>query len=368
MIDSATWRVVGGKGKRGSKSAVPISRRRPRGPRCSPTSTCCSLPCSPRPTISCRGAGRTPGEASQTRRSSRSPSPRRSWTFPSDREFLAVARSRLGHLIAKLPKQPGYGKRRARLAETIEWLTAMFAQDSPGYFDDVVLVDSTPVECGRSVDTARRSELAVACAHHHSRSHSRWFWGMRLHLLAAPDGTPRAAILASADQRNATSRCGCLRSACTAASWSSATRATPATTSKPQPASASAQRSCAPPAKTSPAAGRCSPGSASASNRSSGRSRTASASKRTERGPCPAYAHGSPPNCWPTAPASGSTGSSTAPAAASPTSPPNRPWHQPSRRITPEKLQRRTAICSARTIRTSQVPGRGVGVRRRARR
>src|SRR5215208_2157349 len=80
--------------------------------------------------------------------------------IPSDREFLAVARARLCHLIPKLPKPPGY-------------------------FDNVVLVDSTPVECGRSVDTARRSQLAVACAHHHSRSHSRWFWGMRLHLLAA---------------------------------------------------------------------------------------------------------------------------------------------------------------------------------------
>jgi len=120
---------------------------------------------------------------------------------PSDREFLAVAARRLGHLFPKLPKQPGYWKRRLRLAETIEWLCAMFAQDSPGYFDDVVLLDSTPVECGRSVDTARRSALAPACAHHYSRSHSRWFWGMRLHLLAAPDGTPRAAILASADQK-----------------------------------------------------------------------------------------------------------------------------------------------------------------------
>jgi transposase len=119
----------------------------------------------------------------------------------SDREFLAVAARRLGHLIPKLPKQPGYWKRRARLADTIDWLTAMFAQDCPGYVDDVVLVDSTPVECGRSVETARRSELGPACAHHYSRSHSRWFWGMRLHLLAAPDGTPRAAILASADQK-----------------------------------------------------------------------------------------------------------------------------------------------------------------------
>lgn len=121
--------------------------------------------------------------------------------IPSDREFLTVARRRLGHLFPKLPGQPGYWKRRLRLADTIEWLCAMFAQDSPGYFDDVVLLDSTPVECGRSVDTARRSALAVACAHHYSRSHSRWFWGMRLHLLAAPDGTPRAAILASADQK-----------------------------------------------------------------------------------------------------------------------------------------------------------------------
>ena len=75
------------------------------------------------------------------------------------------------------------------------------SRDCPGYFDNMVLLDSTPVECGRSVETARRSELAPACAHHYGRSHSRWFWGMRLHLLAAPDGTPRAAILASADQK-----------------------------------------------------------------------------------------------------------------------------------------------------------------------
>ena len=120
---------------------------------------------------------------------------------PSDREFLGVAARRLDHLFPKLPGQPGYWKRRARCSEQIDWLTGMFAADSPGHFDSMVLVDSTPVECGRSVDTARRSQLQPACAHHYSRSHSRWFWGMRLHLLAAPDGTPRAAILASADEK-----------------------------------------------------------------------------------------------------------------------------------------------------------------------
>jgi hypothetical protein len=118
----------------------------------------------------------------------------------SDREFLAVAGKRLAHLFP-LPQQPGFHKRRRRLTDTIEWLIGVFAADSPGWTDEVVLLDSTPVECGRSVETARRSELADACGYGYCRSHSRWFWGMRLHLCCAPDGTPRAAILAPADQK-----------------------------------------------------------------------------------------------------------------------------------------------------------------------
>jgi hypothetical protein len=118
-----------------------------------------------------------------------------------DAEFLALARRLLGHLFPKLPKQSGYWKRRQRLSDTIEWLIGVFAAESPGFRDNVVLLDSTPVECGRSVETTRRSQLADACGYGYSRSHSRWFWGMRLHLLAAPDGTPRAAILAPADQK-----------------------------------------------------------------------------------------------------------------------------------------------------------------------
>src|SRR3954451_1371720 len=109
----------------------------------------------------------------------------------SDREFLAVAPLRLGHLFPALPQQPGLHKRRRRLTETIEWLIGVFAADSPGATDEVVLLDSTPVECGRSVETARRSQLADACGYGYCRSHSRWFWGMRLHLCCAPDGTPR---------------------------------------------------------------------------------------------------------------------------------------------------------------------------------
>jgi len=121
--------------------------------------------------------------------------------IPSDRRFLAVAGRRLGHLFPRLPGQSGYHKRRERLREAIDWLAAVFAAGSPGYHDDLVLLDSTPVECGRSRDTVQRSRLGECCGYGWSRSHSRFFWGMRLHLVCALDGTPRRAELRGADQK-----------------------------------------------------------------------------------------------------------------------------------------------------------------------
>jgi hypothetical protein len=120
--------------------------------------------------------------------------------IPSDRRFLRAARRQFGHLFPQLPSQDALHKRRARLAESIEWLIGVFAGQSPGATDDLLLLDSTPVECGRSLETTRRSQLADLCGYGYSSSHSRWFWGMRLHLACAPYGTPRAAALVSADR------------------------------------------------------------------------------------------------------------------------------------------------------------------------
>jgi hypothetical protein len=117
--------------------------------------------------------------------------------IPSDERFLAVAAKRLGHLFPRLPKRPGFHKRRARLADAIEALIAEFARHSPGWDDDLLLVDSTPVECARSIETTRRSQLADAADYGFCASHSRFFWGFRLHALFAPDGTPRALTLTS---------------------------------------------------------------------------------------------------------------------------------------------------------------------------
>jgi hypothetical protein len=124
--------------------------------------------------------------------------------IPSDERFLAIARKRLGHLFPALPGRAGYWKRRARLTEVTEALIGQFAAMSPGFSDDLLVVDSTPVECARSVETVRRSALGDAADYGYCRSHSRYFWGFRLHGLFALDGTPRAVALTSpkADERD----------------------------------------------------------------------------------------------------------------------------------------------------------------------
>jgi hypothetical protein len=122
----------------------------------------------------------------------------------SDERFARIARKRLGHLFMGLTKRSGFHKRRDRLADVIEALIASFASHSPGYHDDLLLADSTPVECARSRETVKRSgesclgdAIANAADYGYCASHSRWFWGLRLHTLMAPDGTPRAMALTS---------------------------------------------------------------------------------------------------------------------------------------------------------------------------
>lgn len=117
--------------------------------------------------------------------------------IPSDERFLKAARKRLIHLFPVLPKRSGYLKRRQQLSDEIEALIGEFARDSPGFHDDLLLVDSTPIECARSVETTRRSQLADAADYGYCTSHSRYFWGFRLHGLFALDGTPRALALTS---------------------------------------------------------------------------------------------------------------------------------------------------------------------------
>lgn len=125
--------------------------------------------------------------------------------LPNDRQFLALASYRLGHLFPYLPKQSGFNKRMRRLVPQIERTINYLAFCSPGFCDELRLLDSTPIPCAASRETTRRSEFAGIATYGYCRSHSRYFWGFRLYLLCASDGTPIAFSLApaSAPEREA---------------------------------------------------------------------------------------------------------------------------------------------------------------------
>ncbi len=121
----------------------------------------------------------------------------------SEARWLRYTRSHLRHLFRYLPQQPGYNKRLRALSATIGWLVAVLARDTSLWTDDVWVADSTPVECARSRETVQRSELAGWAEYGYCASHSRFFWGLRLHLLCTLHGLPVGFALtgAKADER-----------------------------------------------------------------------------------------------------------------------------------------------------------------------
>ena len=123
--------------------------------------------------------------------------------YPSEARWLRFAGKQLRHLFPYLPAQPGYNKRLRKLAATIGWLVTALGRDTTLWTDDVWVVDSTPVECARSRETVKRSDLAGFAEYGYCASHSRFFWGLRLHLVATLHGLPVGFALtgAKADER-----------------------------------------------------------------------------------------------------------------------------------------------------------------------
>ena len=123
--------------------------------------------------------------------------------YPSEARWLRYARAHLGHLFPYLPKQPGYNKRLRAAAALLQQLIRALASDTTFWTDDVWVADSTPVECGRSTQTVHRSELAGWAEYGYCASHSRYFWGLRLHLVCTLQGLPVGFALsgAKADER-----------------------------------------------------------------------------------------------------------------------------------------------------------------------
>jgi hypothetical protein len=108
---------------------------------------------------------------------------------PSDRVFLRRARRRLGHLFPELPSQSRYNERGRELVAKLLLLWKALAQETLGAGDDLRLLDTTPLPCGQSIQTTQTSELAPWAGFGYCPAHSRRYWGFKLVLLCAPDGT-----------------------------------------------------------------------------------------------------------------------------------------------------------------------------------
>lgn len=118
---------------------------------------------------------------------------------PKERRFLRGAKRRLGHLFPYIPGQSGYNKRVRALGPEIARVLGYLARLSPSWCDRLRLVDATPVPCGQSLATVKRSEFAGYAAYGYCAAHSRHFWGFKLYLLCAADGMPISFELAPAN-------------------------------------------------------------------------------------------------------------------------------------------------------------------------
>jgi hypothetical protein len=121
----------------------------------------------------------------------------------SEARWLRLVPEALPGAFPYLPGQSGYNKRLRGALPLLKRVIRDLASDTDLWADPVWLVDSTPVECARSRPAALRSQLAGIAGYGWCRSHSRYFWGLRLHLVCTPAGLPITWALAppSIDER-----------------------------------------------------------------------------------------------------------------------------------------------------------------------
>jgi hypothetical protein len=96
--------------------------------------------------------------------------------YRSERRWLRAVRGRLGHLFPYVCGQPAYNRLR-RAAPPLALVLRALALACPSWCDQWRLLDATPVPCGASRQTVRRSALAGWAGYGHDRSRTRWYRG-----------------------------------------------------------------------------------------------------------------------------------------------------------------------------------------------
>ena len=116
----------------------------------------------------------------------------------SERRWLRYVKENLAGMFPRQIGQSGYNKRLRKAFFLFLRVIRMLAMDTTLWSDDVWIVDSTPVECGRSRETVTRSDAAGWAEYGYCASHSRYFWGLRLHLICTLHGLPVLFAVAGA--------------------------------------------------------------------------------------------------------------------------------------------------------------------------
>ncbi|MDX2701994.1 IS982 family transposase [Streptomyces sp. PA03-6a] len=116
--------------------------------------------------------------------------------FHCEARWLRFAHAHLHGLFPYLPQRPAYNKRLRAALGLVKQAIRSLAADTDLWLDPVWIVDSTPVECARSRQTVKRSDLAGWANYGYCQSHSRFYWGLKLHLVCTPAGLPVTWALA----------------------------------------------------------------------------------------------------------------------------------------------------------------------------
>jgi hypothetical protein len=114
-----------------------------------------------------------------------------------ERHWLRAAPRLVGHLFPRLLGQSEYNERLRQLAPLMEAALRWLADATPATAELIRLMDATPVPCGASAVTARRSDLYGHAGYGYCPSHSRWYWGSKLLLICTCDGTVTGFSLAN---------------------------------------------------------------------------------------------------------------------------------------------------------------------------
>ena len=118
--------------------------------------------------------------------------------FTSERRWLRYADKELTGMFPRTIGQSGWNKRVRKAFFLFIRVIRMLAMDTSLWSDDVWVVDSAPVQCGCSRETVKRSDAAGWAEYGYCASHSRYFWGLRLHLVCTLTGLPVMFALAGA--------------------------------------------------------------------------------------------------------------------------------------------------------------------------